>query len=345
MRICSSQVLEQWSVGGYCEYRIPGLVVTSAGTLLACFEARMADGNDWAGTDIILRRSTDGGQTFSRTILVQHISADTVTYNNPILISDGERIHFLWHRDYAQAFYQVSLDDGQTFSKPIEITTAFAEFRDRYDWTGIASGPGHGIALQNGRLVVPVWLAQGQPLDAAGRIRAHHPSVAATIYSDDHGASWHSGGLVTGLCDGNETTAVELSNGQVMLNIRHHEPSRHRAICLSTDGGGSFCPPSFDLALPDPICFGSLVRAPGCGIFFVNCAHNRDRRRIDLTLRLSQDDGRNWPSQILVDPVGGYADIAWMANQSIYCLYERTVARDGRNVIDQLILARIDVTD
>jgi len=342
MAVGKRTVLEQHDAGGYREYRIPGLVVTPAGTILLVCEARMSDGNDWAAIDIILRRSTDGGQTFTRDVVVRQAADRITTFNNPVLIADGDLVHFIWHENYARAYYQVSRDDGQSFSTPVEITAAFAEFRSRYDWTVIASGPGHGIALRSGRLVVPVWLAQGQALDSTGRVRAHQPSVAGTIYSDDHGLTWHSGGLAEGLVNGNETTAVELSSCQVLLNIRHQGPLRFRGICLTPDGTGPFAKPYLDQTLPDPMCFGSTIRTPGGDIFFVNCAHNLDRSRINLTLRRSSDDCLSWPDELLVDPVGGYADIACLDNDTIYCFYERTIKKEGRGVIEQLVLAEIN---
>ncbi len=75
-----------------------------------------------------------------------------------------------------------SVDDGNSWSSPIEITSIFEPLRHKYDWNVIATGPGHGISLPNGRLVVPIWLAYGKP-------GAHAPSATATIYSDDSGKS------------------------------------------------------------------------------------------------------------------------------------------------------------
>src|SRR5687768_16601339 len=56
---------------GYAIYRIPGLVVTTKGTLLAYCEARKSDRGDWGAIDILLRRSTDGGKTWEAR---QHIA-------------------------------------------------------------------------------------------------------------------------------------------------------------------------------------------------------------------------------------------------------------------------------
>jgi sialidase-1 len=221
MKVKSSITLERWNEGGYKEYRIPGIIVTEKGTILCCYEARMSDSSDWAKIDIKLARSTDQGKTFSKKIIVKGPPDRTITYNNPVLIAHEDSVHLIWHQDYSRAFHQVSFDDGETFSEPADITYAFEEFRSRYDWTVIASGPGHGIVLDNGRIIVPVWLAKGRPLVESGRVKEHFPSVVSTIYSDDGGGTWHGGSIISDLDSGNETTAVQLSNGNVLLNMRH----------------------------------------------------------------------------------------------------------------------------
>src|SRR2546429_160136 len=85
-----------------------------------------------------------------------------------------------------------------------------------YGWRLGATGPGHGIQLSSGRLLVPVWLALG----TAGN--GHGPSVNATVYSDDHGATWHRGEIAVPdtpeFPSANETAAVQLADGRVMLN-------------------------------------------------------------------------------------------------------------------------------
>jgi sialidase-1 len=113
---------------------------------------------------------------------MKNVDPNDVTYNNPVLIADKDgTVHMLFCLEYERCFYQRSEDDGLTWSKPTEITSAFAAFKKDYDWKVLATGPNHSIQLKNGRLVVPVWLSTG----TGGN--AHRPSVTATIYSDDQG--------------------------------------------------------------------------------------------------------------------------------------------------------------
>ena len=162
----------------YETYRIPGIVVTKKGTLLVYCEARKSAKSDWGHIDVMLRRSTDGGKTFDapRKIVDPTPSpADDTTVNNPVAIPDPDSgaVHFVYCINYAHCFYMRSDDDGQTFSKPVDITATLEELRPKYDWKVFATGPGHGIRLKSGRLLIPVWLAK--PIEATDR-----PSDALT---------------------------------------------------------------------------------------------------------------------------------------------------------------------
>jgi sialidase-1 len=342
----TSRVFEG-DTGGYKLYRIPGIVVTKKGTILIYTEARRTGSGDWDTIDILLRRSTDGGKTFSPQRVIARAPGkierspvalerkqsrpDDVTYNNPVAITDRDgTVHFLFCLEYMRAFYMRSQDDGQTFSTPVEVTSAFDAFRPEYPWRVLATGPGHAIQLRSGRLLVPVWLALG----TAGN--GHHPSVNATIYSDDRGATWHRGDIAVAntpeFPDPNETAAVELSDGRVMLNVRTEAKENRRVIVTSRDGATHWSEPHFQEDLPDPICFASLLRYPARNLLlFVNPDNlqradgkdSRSKDRVNLTVRLSDDDGAHWNVKRTIEPgATGYADLAVMPDGTILCLYE-----------------------
>jgi sialidase-1 len=220
-----------FSVGddpAYLLYHIPGIVVTTQGTVLAWCEARKraAGVSDWDDIRILLRRSVDDGRTWSPPVSVadvpgpkaknpfalrmKNVDPQDVTYNNPVLIAgrDGT-VHMLFCLEYERCFHQRSTDDGVSWSAPTEITAAFAPFRAEYDWKVLATGPNHGIQLAGGRLLVPVWLSTG----TGGN--AHRPSVTATIVSDDDGRTWRAGEIAVPCTEEwvnpNETAAVELA--------------------------------------------------------------------------------------------------------------------------------------
>jgi sialidase-1 len=341
---------------GYALYRIPGIVVTPRGTVLAYCEARKRTGGDWDAIDIVMRRSTDGGKTWldrqavvaitgpvpkNPVALKQKIGKEgDVTANNPVAIVGCKAgpLHFLYCVEYARCCYLRSDDDGKTFSKPVDITAAFEKFRPEYDWKVLATGPGHGIQLKSGRLVVPVWLSTGT---GGG---AHRPSAVATIYSVDHGKTWHAGAIVARdadpLLNPNETVIAQLADGRVMLNIRNEAKQHRRAVAFSPDGATQWTQPVFDEQLLEPICMASLCRlsekppSDKNRLVFANpdnlessrgkAIPGRNRDRKNLTVKLSYDEGKTWPVGKVLEPgISGYSDLAVAPGGTIYCFFER----------------------
>ena len=158
-----------------------------------------------------------------------------LTINNPVAIVDRQNgaIHFLYCAEYARVFYMRSDDDGKTFSRAVEITSVLDTFRPEYAWRVVATGPGHGIQLTNGRLVVPVWLAIG----TSGN--GHKPSLAATIVSEDHGVTWKRGEIALPdtadwICP-SETIVVQLADGRVQLNARSMSKANRPSPSVAQD--------------------------------------------------------------------------------------------------------------
>lgn len=350
----TQQTLFEARSDGYRTCRIPGIIVTPHGVVLAYCESRQGRGGDWDPIDIRMRRSLDGGQTWEPArVVVDHAGFGT-TINNFILIPDRERrrICALFCTDYARAYRMFSDDDGAMFGEPEEITATFDGFRDAYDFKVIAIGPGHGIQLNGGRMVAPVWISPGT---GAG---GHRPNRAGTIVSDDGGETWQAGELVPDtLPCCNESEAVELSDGRVMLNLRHSDLGEgmppietcFRAIGISDDGATGWSAPEMHLSLPDPVCMGSTCRYDETTILVSNCASHgaelarfaRDRR--NLTVRASTDDGATWPYARVIEPgVAGYSDLTVLPGGSVLCFYEDGMI-DHMTDITKLTVARFDL--
>jgi len=236
-------------------------------------------------------------------------------------------------------------DAGLTFSEPVEITATFDAFRPEYAWKVLATGPGHGIQLENGRLLIPVWLSTG----TGGH--AHRPSCVSTVYSDDHGKTWLRGEIVVGhprLKNPSETVPIQLADGRVMLNIRHESTPRFRAISISPDGASAWSEVRLDRALPEPVCMGSIIRLTkrsendrNC-ILFANPHNPEGRERQNLTVKLSYDEGETWPLAKVLEPLtSGYSDLAVAPNGTIFCFYEDG-AMGNHYQTKQLTLARFD---
>lgn len=333
------------NTNGYEVYRIPGIVVTTKGTVLVYCEARKSARSDWGAIDIWLRRGSRGGQDWepARKIATPPPAAvrnpaavkqklgkpGEITLNNPVAIVDRDTgaVHFLYCLEYGRCFYMRSDDDGRTFSKPVDITAAFETFRPAYDWKVLATGPGHGIQLKNGRLLVPVWLSTG----TGGH--AHRPSCVSVIYSDDHGKSWQRGDIAVSHpepANPSESMLVQLADGRVMLNFRHEGKKHRRGVVLSADGATRWSAPSYPPQLPEPVCMASLARlttAPPADknrLLFSNPNNFTSRERKNVAVRLSYDEGKTWPVVRTIEAgPSGYSDLAVGPDGTIYCFYER----------------------
>ncbi len=340
---------------GYNLFHIPGIAVTAKGTILACCEARRNAGRDWDDIDILLRRSTDDGVTWSKAekivevegpitknpfaLRLKHTDPKTVTYNNPVMIADRDgTVHMLFCLEYMRCFYQKSEDDGIMWSKPVEITDTFEGFRENYDWKVLATGPNHSIQLENGRLLVPVWLSTG----TGGN--AHRPSVTATIFSDDAGNTWRAGEIAVPCTDEfvnpNETVAVQLSDGRVMLNVRNESEAHRRIVVTSPDGATRWSEPRFQKDLIEPICMGGLTRYDHDGkrlLLFTN--PDTPKGRLNVTVRVSEDEGASWPISRSIEPgFSAYSDLNVTPSGTILCFYGRSHEKNFAG--DRLTVAR-----
>ncbi|QDT36988.1 sialidase family protein [Stratiformator vulcanicus] len=361
--------------GGYAVYRIPGMIATADGTLLAYCEARRTK-HDWADIDIVCRRSTDGGQTWAGPQVIANVPEQTPrnpaaiavrqrspklaagpTCNNAVMIAGDQPglVHLLYCVEYQTCWYKRSLDDGINWSEPTEVTPALERLKSEFDFRVVATGPGHGLRHSSGRLIVPVWLSMGRGDNAHGTI------CVTSLVSDDAGATWQSGEIVAKppeFADPNETCAVELSDGRVLFNSRNTDRRNRRLIAISEDGATNWSPPRFDDQLVEPVCQGSLLSMKDRnGTHLILFSNPRSlapvpgrpdstrRSRQNLTVRLSADDGQSWPSWRTIDPgISGYSDLASTGDGQVFCLYEN--GRDGRNQFahDSLTLARFSLS-
>jgi sialidase-1 len=316
---------------GYNCFRIPAMITTKKGVLLAFAEGRKKDCGDSGDIDLVLRRSTDGGLTWSDMQVVW--SDSTNTCGNPVPIQDQAtgRIWLIstWNlgtdhekeiRDQTSkngrcVYVLSSGDEGKTWSAPKEITKDVK----LPGWTWYATGPCHGVQIlqgkYKGRLVVPI-----NHVEAASA-----KNFAHTIYSDDHGLTWQLGNN-TPQDKTNETTVAELSNGNLMLNMRNSDRShKTRLTSISTNGGQDWGDVHTDSALVEPICQGSLLNYTYAKnkqvLLFSNPASKT--ARANISIHSSLDDGKTWlKSVVLHAGPSAYSDIAVYRNKQLACLYE-----------------------
>lgn len=330
---------------GIHTYRIPSLITTHQGTLLAFAEARTSRA-DVSGNEIAMRRSVDGGQTWDSVQIILSHKPDS--YNNPcaVVLNTSNRILLFIQRypyptkertvkpgldgpEVVKNVYVYSDDDGLTWSDPIDIT---AQTKRPTRATSNAFGPGIGVQLtrgpHKGRIIVP--MNQG-PMGFWDVYMG---------YSDDNGHTWHMGETAPGskATRGNEVQVVERADGSVLLNCRSFGwtgwfRKRCRLQAESTDGGQTWSPLRYHRTLVESSCMGSILRYsfPENGqenwILFSNPASAI--RRMNGTLRLSFDEGKTWPrAHVIESGLFAYSCLAKLPSGEIACLYE-TGEKDG----------------
>ena len=333
---------------GYPEYRIPAMVTTSNGTVIAVADGRTSNGDIPNPLDCVCRRSFDNGYTWAPLQVIAAYSTDggTDTYpaygiTNPIphrcagdsaLLLDrtNGRVWVLYDNGTTNGGgraikleMRYSDDNGATWSSRLDVEALNTNLRPaKASAPEFLAGPGNGIQLCSGanagRLIFPVYIYGS-------------PYYSAIIYSDDHGATWQRGGNAgTG---GGEIQVVETPNGGLLASMRDNNFSWSgmRTFSRSNDGGitwgALFTNTTNPPTIPDPACQGSILRLTTANdsgisrIVFANC--NSSASRVAMTLRISYDEGQTWPvSNLVYSGTSGYSALTKLATGEVGLLNE-----------------------
>ncbi|MCX4904098.1 sialidase family protein [Streptomyces sp. NBC_00878] len=326
---------------GYACYRIPAVVKTTKGTLLAFAEGRVNDCSDAGDIDIVLKRSTDGGRTWGPLQVVNEGAGDT--HGNPAPIVDRETGRVVLAETYNTGrtdgrncdvpcdrtpHLQHSDDDGLTWSEPRDLSDEIlpAHWNSWY-----ATGPVHGIQLTRGSHAGRLVFGVNTETWNGSRVSANH---AALIVSDDGGDHWRIGATDSWPIadDGtfrqkpSEVSMTERADGTILVSGREQDGTAlgHRTQAFSSDGGDSFASPFH--ALPDlyaPQVQGSTLRV-GNRILLA-CPGDPDRRRT-MTIRSSYNGGRTWESvdrgKVVTTDWSGYSDMVDIGADTVGLMYE-----------------------
>lgn len=325
---------------GIDTYRIPAIVETSRGTILAFAEARRNSGSDTGDIDLVVKRSTDGGKTWGEMITIWDDADNCCGNPAPVIDRTTGRILLLstWNNghdhekkihartsiDTRRVYSMYSDDDGLSWSTPTEITSQ----AKLPEWTWYATGPCHAIQLQSGRIVIP-----------CNHGNFGTETTSHVIYSDDHGETWQRSEDVK---VGNESTVTELPDGSVMLNMRTSGKNRDktgygRLVAISKDGGETFGEPYYDEALIEPVCNGSILNytldgVPTETLLFSN--PETQKSRSNMTVKVSYDSGRTWERACsLTTGPTAYSDLTMLDGGDVACFYEAGLRRPYETIM------------
>lgn len=303
---------------GYTTFRIPALVVSPKGTILAFAEARKGTGKDTDEIDLVMRRSFDHGRTWDPLRIVADDGARTMNQPTPVVDRNTGTIWLPFCRDNREAFVMKSNDDGVTWSAPVDITK---DVKDPL-WKYIGAGPGHGIQLRNGRLLIPAWGDTSPGPATWPQANWGKVQFSYAFYSDDGGATWKRGSaLESDLSD--ECAVVETSGGKVYMNARSRQNRKLRMIARSDDGGETWSKLKADPNLPEPSCQAGLARYSTAKNRLLLVHPSNPTSRTQLTARLSYDEGHTWPvAKVIQEGDAAYSDLAVARDRTILSLYE-----------------------
>ena len=306
--------------GGYYCIKIPSLVAAD-GILLALGEGRRGSCKDSAPTDIVAKRSLDGGRSWGELRIVASLADHTLGNAAPIVVEPAESgsnlrkeesstIVLPFCQDNKSVWLTRSADSGLTWSLPRPILEASDP-----SWTWVGLGPPAGIRLSSGRLLVPAYRTRSGPrLDAT-------LSHGYALWSDDGGRTWTRGRAFGGLHQVNEGQIVELANGRLLLNARGVLPWRLQAT--SDDGGVSFQNVRRVPSLGAPLdgCEGSLLRRGGELLYSGPTGPALFRR--GLALHSSSDEGGTYQKvRTVFRGASGYSALADLGEGGVGLLFE-----------------------
>ena len=332
-------------------FRIPALVTTKKGTLIGAYDVRYDSSTDLQGDiDVGFKRSTDGGKTWSDLGLAMdlgiwgyetEVAAGTMTakdaeklngIGDPCLLVDentGDIFCFaVWAHghggtrtlSYASTGFEIddtpqllmvrSTDDGQTWSEPVNLTRQVK----RYEWRMSFQGPGRGITMKDGTLVVPFQHQEGSVLNSG------------IMYSTDHGRTWHVRNNAHPTTS--EAAVAEIEPGVLLLTMRDETNSRYRRNYVTSDLGRTWQAHASNGKLVEPTCEASLLHVDaadnGLGkdlLLFSN--PNSSSGRNHMTIKASLDKGETWEYELLLDTgTSQYSCLTMIDKDTVGILYE-----------------------
>lgn len=306
---------------GYFCIKIPYVLTTARGTLLAFGEARMYSCDDGTQTDIVFKRSIDNGKTWSNLQILYRGNSSNDQYNRvgniaPVQLKYKQRILIPFCKNNLIIMQTYSDDDGLTFAEPQIIPNVT---KPHWKWVGL--GPPSGLLLQSNRILIPAYYSIHENDDGL-------LSTGYVMLNDFNGQldKWYLGGEFRHEAYfPNECQAVELLPTANFIFINARSLGTKRIGTYSQDGGITFSTPFVLNTLVQPLigCQGSTIYFQNTRELFYSGLAETSITRSHLSLYNSQDNGENWTFiKTIFSGSSAYSSLTIMNDQSIGLLYE-----------------------
>nr|DAA35232.1 TPA_inf: sialidase NEU1.2 [Karenia brevis] len=328
-------VFSKGESGYYC-IKIPYLTSLPDNSLLALGEARWGSCSDYTKTDLVMKTSWNGGKTWSA-LKIFHTGGEADTVGNAAPVVVGQDLIIPFCLNNSKVFIKRSGDLGETWSNAEDISSNVT--RAHWKWVGL--GPPAGLLLSSGRILIPGYHTDifGPYVDNGDVSKGH------AMLSDDGGKSWRlsADDDFGGRHFPNEDQAVELSGGHVAIFARGLGFFRTRTV--SEDGGDHWGTTEVLETLPQPFigCEGSTIKCrESKRLVYSGPVHFMTRLREDMSIYVSDDEGRTWQKYMRVDPgFSAYSALAWHG-KNLALLYDRSnVTTDVRFEPDHMSFAAL----
>lgn len=319
-------------------YRIPGIITAKDGSLVTVADKRIEHNGDLpAKIDVVSRRSTDGGKTWSEYVTVAEHN-EIGGCGDPALVLDEKSGDILaifsngsgiWEGTPAHISVSRSSDNGMTWGPMVDINpqilTTDPLGPQPIKCQAAFATSGRALQLADGRIMFAL-VTRDLPEPGEDKVTGK----VWVVYSDDGGHNWQVS-KTPGIADaGNEAKIVELADGRLILSIRVNPRDRRfynrRIFAYSDDRGETWSDPEPVYDLIEPGCNGDIIRYThnGKDILLQSIPASPNKRE-NVTIFASEDNGETWPyKKTVCTTPSAYSSMTEMADGRVGILTEES---------------------